>query len=77
MSPPVTREALRDILAPLAVRPRVFVETGTFQGRVTLLALEFFGEVHTIEKSELLYRAARPTLTQRGVKAYQIGRAHV
>lgn len=36
---------------PVADAPHVFVETGTFQGRTTALALQFFAEVHTIELS--------------------------
>jgi len=56
----VTRDALIDVLKTR--HPTVFVEAGTFQARVTQLALEFFIEVHTIEASPPLYHAARAKL---------------
>lgn len=66
----MTREALREILGGMPQRPAVFVESGTFQARVTQIALEFFGEVHTIEASEPLYRAAQRTLRNTAAHCY-------
>jgi hypothetical protein len=54
----------------MASRPRVFVECGTFQARVTQIALEYFAEVHTIEASLPLYAAAAKTLARTHAELY-------
>ena len=57
---------LDQILARHPVKPRVFVESGTFKGKTTRWALERFAVVHTIELSDLLYAEAVETLVPLG-----------
>lgn len=47
--------------------PRILVESGTYLGTTTQLALTHFAVVHTIELSERLYRAAVKQLEPAGV----------
>jgi hypothetical protein len=69
-----TAAALQTILARgngARSLPRVFVETGTWHGDSTRLALTRFAEVHTIELSATLFGEYSPALTEAGAHCYQ------
>lgn len=60
----MTVERLTDILSRSDVKLRVFVESGTFKGATTRLALDHFPQVHSIELERTLYLRARRLLAK-------------
>lgn len=58
-----------DLLAHprLSVRPQVFVELGTFEGKTAALATKHFPVVHTVEMSEHYYTLAGTTYPHLGI----------
>ena len=65
--PPKT---FRDILAmpEVALKPRVFVELGTFKGDSAALATQSFEVVHTIERSAVYYQEAKHKWHHLGIR---------
>jgi len=51
-------------------RPAVFVETGTYRGVTTRLALQQFSEVHTIERSPELFAEISTALEEEGAHCW-------
>jgi hypothetical protein len=69
----MTIRAERDLdlmLPPVAARPRVFVESGTFHGKTTKWAVPRFAVVHTIELARTLYADAVSELAPLGVTCH-------
>jgi len=62
--------ALLTELAGVQDPPAVFVESGTYHGKTTRLAVPRFREVHTIEISPPLYDVAVRDLTPLGVRCH-------
>jgi len=61
-----TAARLQEILARHQPAPQTFVETGTWIGNSTRLALGAFQKVHTIELSEALFKEHSPGLEAKG-----------
>lgn len=51
-------------------RPSVFVETGTYRGETTRLALQQFKDVHTIELDPTLFAEVCPALKDEGAHCW-------
>lgn len=50
--------------------PRVFIETGAFEGNTAKTAVDIFDEVHTIELSPEFFQRMTPGLTEMGIKCH-------
>jgi hypothetical protein len=67
----MTADALRALRDRYEPGPRIFVESGTWHGRTTLMALALFDWVHTIEVSLELHRQYGPALRAAGAICYR------
>src|SRR6266705_117302 len=63
---------ITDILEDPAVlvQPRVFVELGTFEGRMAAMATQWFPSVYTVEMSPVYYAKARMNYPDLGIHFY-------
>lgn len=66
----LTRQRLEALRMRHPDPPRVFVETGTYQGKTTRLALAQFDTVYTIELDAVLFEAAHRALAPLGALCY-------